>query len=49
MQPILKFKTMEEVIRRANSLEYGLTAAVFTKSLDRALELASALESGTVW
>ncbi|XP_036087939.1 aldehyde dehydrogenase family 1 member A3 isoform X3 [Rousettus aegyptiacus] len=49
VQPILKFKTMEEVIRRANSLEYGLTAAVFTKSLDRALELASALESGTVW
>lgn len=49
VQPILKFKTIEEVIKRANSLEYGLTAAVFTKSLDRALELASALESGTVW
>ncbi|KAJ7424595.1 Aldehyde dehydrogenase family 1 member A3 [Pitangus sulphuratus] len=49
VQPIMKFKSIEEVIRRANSTEYGLTAAVFTKNLDRALALASALQSGTVW
>uniref|UniRef100_A0A4X2KJS9 Aldehyde dehydrogenase 1 family member A3 n=1 Tax=Vombatus ursinus TaxID=29139 RepID=A0A4X2KJS9_VOMUR len=49
VQPIMKFKNIEEVIRRANSIEYGLTAAVFTKNLDKALKLASALESGTVW
>uniref|UniRef100_A0A5F5PP61 Aldehyde dehydrogenase 1 family member A3 n=1 Tax=Equus caballus TaxID=9796 RepID=A0A5F5PP61_HORSE len=49
VQPILKFKSIEEVIKRANSLEYGLTAAVFTKNLDKALKLASALEAGTVW
>ncbi|XP_062357191.1 retinaldehyde dehydrogenase 3 isoform X2 [Cinclus cinclus] len=49
VQPIMKFKSTEEVIRRANSTEYGLTAAVFTKNLDRALTLASALQSGTVW
>ncbi|KAM9183714.1 retinaldehyde dehydrogenase 3 isoform 2-T2 [Dugong dugon] len=49
VQPILKFKNIEEVIKRANSTEYGLTAAVFTKNLDKALKLASALESGTVW
>ncbi|KAG8516287.1 Aldehyde dehydrogenase family 1 member A3 [Galemys pyrenaicus] len=49
VQPILKFKNIEEVIKRANSLEYGLTAAVFTKNLDKALKLAAALESGTVW
>ncbi|NWS91598.1 AL1A3 dehydrogenase, partial [Toxostoma redivivum] len=49
VQPIMKFKSIEEVIRRANSIEYGLTAAVFTKNLDRALTLASALQSGTVW
>uniref|UniRef100_A0A8C8SRC0 Aldehyde dehydrogenase 1 family member A3 n=1 Tax=Pelusios castaneus TaxID=367368 RepID=A0A8C8SRC0_9SAUR len=49
VQSIMKFKSIEEVIRRANNTEYGLTAAVFTKSLDRALTLASALESGTVW
>ncbi|XP_025929912.1 aldehyde dehydrogenase family 1 member A3 isoform X2 [Apteryx rowi] len=49
VQPIMKFKSIEEVIRRANNTEYGLTAAVFTKNLDRALTLASALQSGTVW
>lgn len=49
VQPIMKFKSIEEVIKRANSTEYGLTAAVFTKNLDRALTLASALQSGTVW
>uniref|UniRef100_A0A2I3HQ78 Aldehyde dehydrogenase 1 family member A3 n=1 Tax=Nomascus leucogenys TaxID=61853 RepID=A0A2I3HQ78_NOMLE len=48
VQPILKFKSIEEVIKRANSTDYGLTAAVFTKNLDKALKLASALESGTV-
>uniref|UniRef100_F7IPA0 Aldehyde dehydrogenase 1 family member A3 n=1 Tax=Callithrix jacchus TaxID=9483 RepID=F7IPA0_CALJA len=49
VQPILKFRSIEEVIQRANSTDYGLTAAVFTKNLDKALTLASALESGTVW
>ncbi|XP_012659892.1 aldehyde dehydrogenase family 1 member A3 isoform X2 [Otolemur garnettii] len=49
VQTILKFKNMEEVIKRANSTDYGLTAAVFTQNLDKALKLASALESGTVW
>ncbi|NXX16480.1 AL1A3 dehydrogenase, partial [Podargus strigoides] len=49
VQPIMKFKSIEEVIKRANSTEYGLTAAVFTKNLDRALTLTSALQSGTVW
>ncbi|KAM4747904.1 retinaldehyde dehydrogenase 3 [Rhinophrynus dorsalis] len=49
VQAILKFKSMEDVIKRANSSEYGLTAAVFTESLDKALTIASALQSGTVW
>ncbi|XP_073509472.1 retinaldehyde dehydrogenase 3 [Phyllobates terribilis] len=49
VQSILKFKNIEEVIKRANNSEYGLTAAVFTESLDKALSVASALQSGTVW
>ncbi|KAG2470367.1 AL1A3 dehydrogenase, partial [Polypterus senegalus] len=49
VQCILKFKTQEEVIKRANNTEYGLVAAVFTKSMDKALSTASALQSGTVW
>ncbi|XP_018415754.1 PREDICTED: aldehyde dehydrogenase family 1 member A3 isoform X1 [Nanorana parkeri] len=49
VQSILKFKSIEDVIKRANNTEYGLTAAVFTESLDKALNVASALQSGTVW
>ncbi|XP_053318350.1 aldehyde dehydrogenase family 1 member A3 [Spea bombifrons] len=49
VQAILKFRNVEEVITRANNTEYGLTAAVFTRSLDKAISVASALQSGTVW
>lgn len=34
---------------RANSTKYGLVAAMFTRDMDRALSLSSALEAGTVW
>uniref|UniRef100_A0A4W3H6C4 Retinaldehyde dehydrogenase 3 n=2 Tax=Callorhinchus milii TaxID=7868 RepID=A0A4W3H6C4_CALMI len=49
VQVIMKFKSMEEVIKRANNSEFGLTAGVFTKNIDTALTVASALQSGTVW
>uniref|UniRef100_H3BEP7 Retinaldehyde dehydrogenase 3 n=1 Tax=Latimeria chalumnae TaxID=7897 RepID=H3BEP7_LATCH len=49
VQSIMKFKSLEEVIKRANNTEFGLTAAVFTKNLDKTLTVASALQSGTVW
>lgn len=42
------FETEEEAIRRANDSEFGLYAAVFSKNIDRALRVASALESGAV-
>ena len=34
---ILKFSTVEEVIRRANDTKYGLVAGLCTNSLDTAL------------
>uniref|UniRef100_A0AC11C7V3 Aldehyde dehydrogenase 2 family member n=1 Tax=Ovis aries TaxID=9940 RepID=A0AC11C7V3_SHEEP len=46
---ILKFKSMEEVVGRANNSKYGLAAAVFTKDLDKANYLSQALQAGTVW
>nr|XP_048676894.1 aldehyde dehydrogenase, mitochondrial isoform X2 [Caretta caretta] len=46
---ILKFKTIEEVIERANNSKYGLAAAVFTKDLDKANYVSQALRAGTVW
>ena len=49
VQSIFKFKTVEEVIEKANDTHYGLAAAVFTKDLDQALTVANAVEAGTVW
>uniref|UniRef100_A0A7N5ZRW8 aldehyde dehydrogenase (NAD(+)) n=1 Tax=Anabas testudineus TaxID=64144 RepID=A0A7N5ZRW8_ANATE len=46
---ILKFKTVEEVIERANNTKYGLAAAVFTKDIDKAMYVSHGLRAGTVW
>ncbi|KAK3440029.1 hypothetical protein EUGRSUZ_B00357 [Eucalyptus grandis] len=49
VQSILKFKDLDEVVRRANSTRYGLAAGVFTKDIDVANALSRALRVGTVW
>jgi len=46
---IMKFKTVNEAIERANNSTYGLGAAVFTKNLERMIYLAHSIQSGTVW
>ncbi|XP_042561612.1 aldehyde dehydrogenase, mitochondrial-like [Clupea harengus] len=46
---ILKFKSVEEVIERANDSMYGLAAAVFTKDIDKAHYISNGLRAGTVW
>lgn len=45
---ITRFKTQEEVIAKANDTEFGLAAFVFTENLDRAINVAEALETGMV-
>uniref|UniRef100_A0A1J3I7U8 aldehyde dehydrogenase (NAD(+)) n=1 Tax=Noccaea caerulescens TaxID=107243 RepID=A0A1J3I7U8_NOCCA len=49
VQSILKFRDVDEVIRRANETRYGLAAGVFTKNLDTANRVSRALKAGTVW
>nr|XP_033497259.1 aldehyde dehydrogenase family 1 member A3 [Epinephelus lanceolatus] len=49
VQCIFSFKSQQEAIDRANSSQYGLVSAVFTSSMDRALSVSAALETGTVW
>ncbi|KAG7235505.1 hypothetical protein INR49_002641 [Caranx melampygus] len=46
---ILKFKSLEEVVTRANDTKYGLAAAVFTKDIDKANYVSNGLRAGTVW
>ncbi|XP_064312579.1 retinal dehydrogenase 2 isoform X2 [Phalacrocorax carbo] len=49
VQEILSFKTMDEVIERANNSDFGLVAAVFTNDINKALTVSSAMQAGTVW
>lgn len=46
--PIIGFDTEEEGVAAANNTEYGLASYIFTESLDRALRVAEAIESGMV-
>jgi aldehyde dehydrogenase (NAD+) len=46
---VLPFKSMDEVLERANSTFYGLAAAIWTKDLDKAHLYAKEVKAGTVW
>jgi aldehyde dehydrogenase (NAD+) len=46
---ILPFDTVDEVIARANSSEYGLAASVWTENIRTGHYISGKLESGTVW
>lgn len=46
---IQRFKTEREAIDLANDSEYGLSASVWTRDLDRSLRVAQALEVGSVF
>src|SRR3954469_23049845 len=48
LAPIVTFKTFDEVVERANSLEFGLAAYAFTSSNATATAIGDALESGMV-
>ena len=45
----MPFDTEEEVLNYANSVEYGLSATVWTENLSRAHRIAEKIESGIVW
>lgn len=46
---IQPFDTEEEVLRYANSVEYGLSTTIWTENLSRAHRVAERVESGIVW
>lgn len=47
--PMLKFRDIDDVIKRANASEYGLAGAVWSKDVETAMRVAQRLETGTVW
>jgi len=46
---ILKFKDLNDVVRRGNHTFYGLAAAVWTRDINKAHRIANSLRAGTVW
>jgi acyl-CoA reductase-like NAD-dependent aldehyde dehydrogenase len=46
---VIPFDDTDQVIEMANAVEYGLTAAVWTRDLATALTTARRLETGYVW
>lgn len=49
VQTIIKFKTLAEVIERANNTNYGLAAGIITNDLNTALIFAQSVNAGSVW
>src|SRR6186997_1615466 len=48
LAPVVTFKTLDEVVERANSLPFGLAAYTFTSSAQTANMMGDALQSGMV-
>ena len=45
----MPFETEEEVLKYANSTEYGLSATIWTSNLNKAHQVAEKLETGIAW
>ncbi len=45
--PIIPFADIDEIIERANATDFGLGGSVWTNDLDRGMEIATRLESGS--
>jgi aldehyde dehydrogenase (NAD+) len=46
---IIPFKSVDEVVERANRTDYGLAAAVWTRDIKKAHAIANSVRAGTVW
>lgn len=49
VMPLMKFRTVDEAIARANNTDYGLAGAVWTADVEEGVRIAERLETGTVW
>lgn len=46
---IMKFSSVEEVIKRANDSFYGLAAGVWTSNINTATTISRGIRTGSVW
>jgi acyl-CoA reductase-like NAD-dependent aldehyde dehydrogenase len=47
--PILAYDDLDDAIARANDSDFGLGGTVWTSNVERGIDVASRIESGTVW
>ena len=47
--PIIRFKEIDDVLKRANGLPYGLGGSVWSRDLDKAHAIAKQMDAGTIW
>jgi betaine-aldehyde dehydrogenase len=46
---VMSFDTEEEIVQKANGVEYGLASSIWTADVTRALRVSRELEFGEVW
>jgi len=46
---VIRFRDIDEVVERANTTDYGLAAAVWTRDIGKAHAIADRVRAGTVW
>jgi len=47
--PLIRYRDVEDALRRANATHYGLSGSIWSGSVERARALAGRLDCGTVW
>lgn len=47
--PLVRFSDIDDVLAKVNASDYGLGGSVWSANPERAAEIASRVESGTVW
>jgi acyl-CoA reductase-like NAD-dependent aldehyde dehydrogenase len=47
--PIMKYDDVADAIARANDSDYGLGGTVWTSNIERGIEVANQVDSGTIW
>jgi acyl-CoA reductase-like NAD-dependent aldehyde dehydrogenase len=47
--PVLKYRDVDDALRRANDTRFGLAGSVWSSNIVRATEVANRMDVGTAW
>ncbi|MEZ4583448.1 MAG: aldehyde dehydrogenase family protein, partial [Caldilineaceae bacterium] len=46
---VIKYDNLDDAIRMANDTIYGLAAGVWSRDIERAVDVAHRIKAGTIW